>query len=128
MDDSFQPDVPIADVPSKDAPPETPASDQDSVDLAAIRDLVLAAHPDIVPDMVKGDSVAALLASVEPAREAYQRVSERFQAAATSTPASVPAGGSPAPVIDPARLPTAEKIRRGLQTLQSSMSRSHQES
>ena len=41
------------------------------VDLDAVRDLVLRAHPDVVPELVAGDSVAALLASVEPVRSAY---------------------------------------------------------
>ena len=43
-------------------------------DLTAVRDVVLRAHPDTVPELIAGESISALLASVEPAREAYRRV------------------------------------------------------
>ena len=44
------------------------------IDLGRVRELVLAAHPDVVPEMVQGTTFDELMASVEPAREAYQRV------------------------------------------------------
>lgn len=88
--------------------PVGPAGD----DLAAVRDLVVAAHPDVVPEMIGGASVAEIVASVTPAREAYRRVVET---AATSRAApSVPAGNAPPVAIDPEMLPPTEKIRRGL--------------
>lgn len=86
----------------------TPAGD----DLDAIRDLVLRAHPDVVPELIGGDTVEALLASVEPARVAWQRLADRIGAPVTVPP--VPAGGEPPVAIDPDRLSTGEKIRRGL--------------
>ena len=81
-------------------------------DLAAVRELILRAHPDVVPELVTGSTVAELTASVEAARAAYAGVVGR-QAPVVSTPPVVPAGGATV-VVDPAALPTGEKIRRGL--------------
>ncbi len=87
----------------------------EATDLVAIRELVLRAHPDVVPELIAGESVEALLASVGPAQAAFQRLAERFpQRPTPPSGPSVPAGGDrPAPV-DPERLPASEKIRRGL--------------
>lgn len=103
-------------------------------ELAKVRELVLKANPDVVPDLVRGSSVDELLASVEPARGAYQRIAEQVRGQAASTtvttepgatvnaqgettvvvqPPTVPAGGA-GNVIDPASIPPTEKIRRGL--------------
>ena len=84
-----------------------------SVDLDAVRALVLRAHPDVVPELVTGESVADLIASVEPARAAYARLAETL-AQVRSEAAPVPAGGGSPITVDPDRLPAAEKIRRGL--------------
>src|SRR5688500_15222522 len=81
-------------------------------ELSAVRELILRAHPDVVPELVAGATVAELTASVEAARAAYAGVVSR-QPAVVSTPPVVPAGGATV-VIDPADLPSAEKIRRGL--------------
>lgn len=83
-------------------------------DLEAIRDLVLKAHPDVVPELVQGDSIGAILASVEPAQSAYARLSTTFQPATLTPVPNVPAGGNPPIVIDLDRLPASEKIKRGL--------------
>ena len=97
---------------------ENPNSGGD--DLTAVRELVLRAHPDTVSELIAGDSISALLASVEPAREAYRRVLGTAQTAAGApAPAippvpTVPAGAAPALAVDPDRLPSTEKIRRGL--------------
>lgn len=91
---------------------EAPSTENPSPDLAAIRDLVLRAYPDVVPELVDGDTVDALLASVEPAQAAYQRLATLL--GQTSTPPTVPAGGQRPMVVDPDRLPASEKIRRGL--------------
>lgn len=86
-------------------------------ELAAIRDLVLRAHPDVVPELIAGDSIEALLASIPPAEAAFQRIAERFpQPAPPPPPPSVPAGGGQPALIDAERLPADEKIRRGLTT------------
>jgi hypothetical protein len=88
---------------------------QEMNDITAVREVVLSAYPDCVPELVQGDTVAELLASVEPARAVYARVAATVPTPvdAVSTPPPVPAGGSRA-VIDPGDLPAAEKVRRGI--------------
>lgn len=84
-------------------------------DLAAIRELALRAYPETVPELVGGESVAAILGSVEPAGAAYRRIAEGVAANAPAPVAPVvPAGSAPAVALDPERLPSVEKIRRGL--------------
>src|SRR5687768_4603345 len=85
-----------------------------AADVAAGRGGVLRAHPDVVPEMVRGVGVAAGLVSVGGARAAYQRVVETAGVAANGGPPNVPAGAVTRPADDPERLPAAEKIRRGL--------------
>jgi hypothetical protein len=103
-----------------------------SDDLTKVRELVLKAHPEVVPDLVQGSSVDELLASVEPARVAYQRVAEAVRAGGTgdggqktedggsgtekpevAQPPAVPAGGANN-VVDPSTLAPTTKIARGL--------------
>ena len=87
-------------------------------DLAAVRELALRAYPETVPEMVGGESVAALMQSLEPAAAAYQRIAAGVaagQSAAVVAPV-VPAGSAPAVAVDLERLPSVEKIRRGLAT------------
>ena len=54
-------------------------SQQPQGDLGKVRELVLKAHPDVVPDLVRGSSVDELIASVEPARGAYQRIADQVR-------------------------------------------------
>ena len=98
--------------------------------VAAVREVVLRAYPEVVPERVSGESVAALLASGEPAA-AYQRVmagvaARRADAAGTGAMADgappvapvapiVPAGSAAAVALDVAGLPPVEKIRRALE-------------
>jgi hypothetical protein len=98
---------------------EDPVSDETQIDLDAVRELVLRTHPDVVPELVTGDSVAALLASVEPARSAFERLTASWQERRPDAgdTAAVPAGGGAPIAVDPDRLPAAEKIRRGLSAL-----------
>jgi hypothetical protein len=81
-------------------------------DLASVRALILQAYPDVVPELVTGTTVAELTTSVEAARAAYAGVVSRQPVVVTAPPV-VPAGGATV-VVDPATLPAAEKIRRGL--------------
>jgi len=84
-------------------------------ELATVRELALRAHPDVVPELVGGSSVAEIVASVEPARAAYQRVAGAVSSRVPVPEAPVvPAGNAPAMAVDPDLLPAAEKIRRGL--------------
>lgn len=111
MDTTTQPSVDPEHVDQ--APGDATETDIDEPNhLDAIRQLVLRAHPDVVPELIAGESVETLLASVGPAREAYQRLASRI-GAPPAVPA-VPAGGDRPAVIDPDRLPSSEKIRRGL--------------
>jgi uncharacterized protein YwlG (UPF0340 family) len=103
-------------------------------DLGKVRDLVLKAHPDVVPDLITGNSVDELIASVEPARSAYQRIADQVRGSAAETtvtaesgatvnaegpttvvvqPPQVPAGGA-TNVVEPADLAPANKIARAL--------------
>jgi hypothetical protein len=95
---------------------ETNAIDKTDTELDAVRQVVLAAYPDSVPELIQGGSVPELLASIEPARAAYARVAETVAVAVEPVAAAapvVPAGGGSA-VIDPEALPAAEKVRRGI--------------
>ncbi len=89
-------------------------------DLAAVRELALRAHPDTVPELVGGTTVAEIMASLEPARAAYRRAAEHAggSAASVGDPSTrvppVPAGDAPRAAVDPDRLSAGEKIRRGL--------------
>lgn len=85
-------------------------------ELDAVRAVVLAAYPDSVAELIRGETVPELLASIEPARAAYARVAESVAVAIEPVVASapvVPAGGGSA-VVDPSALPAAEKVRRGI--------------
>ena len=91
-----------------------------AADLGRVRELVLQAHPDVVPDLVRGASLDELLASVEPARTAYQQIAERVRGgsagapnAGVPTPPAVPAGGTRI-TADPSGLTPVTKIARAL--------------
>ena len=84
-------------------------------DLSAVRELALRAYPETVPELVGGESVAAILGSLEPAAAAYRRIAEGVAANQQAPVAPVvPAGSAPPVAFDPERLPSVEKIRRGL--------------
>ncbi|MBA2775676.1 MAG: hypothetical protein H0U31_02970 [Chloroflexia bacterium] len=89
---------------------------QDTLD--RVRELVLRAHPEVAPELVRGESLSELLASVEPAQQAYADLAARLHVDSPVTAAQptiqAPAGGfGPAP-MDLDRIPTAEKLRRGI--------------
>ena len=93
------------------------ASAMNAEELAAVRELALRAYPETVPELVGGESVAALLRSLEPASAAYRRIAEGVAAHAPTAPVPiVPAGSAPSISVDPEQLPSVEKIRRGLAT------------
>ena len=82
---------------------EQGAAGGDATELERVRDLVLQAHPDVVPDLVRGDSLDALLASVEPARTAYQQIAERVRGTGD--------GRSTTAILTPPAVPAAEPKR-----------------
>lgn len=106
------------DEPVIDPASATPAGDEQEV-LDRVRDLVLQAHREVVPELIAGASLTDLLASIEPARQAYANLANRIQAGqapVADAPAvpPVPAGGTgPAP-LDLDRMPASEKLRRGI--------------
>ncbi len=85
-------------------------------ELTALRAALLRAYPRAVPELVGGGSVGEMLASLEGAMAAWDRVAAAVAGATASVerPPVVPAGAAPAAAIDPERLPATEKIRRGL--------------
>ena len=85
--------------------PPIAESQQPPADLGKVRELVLKAHPDVVPDLVRGSSVDELIASVEPARSAYQRVADQVR---TETVAAGEVEGGRSDVTSDARLPTSD--------------------
>jgi hypothetical protein len=80
-------------------------------DVEQIMELVKRAYPDIVPEVLVGDSVDALLASVPAAREAYARVMASLREQA---PAAVPSGSGRRPPLDVESLSPESKIRVGI--------------
>lgn len=74
-------------------------------DINAVRDLILGLHPSIVPELISGDSVSTLIASIAPAQQAYANIVSKMH---------LPAGGNPIISFDDDSLTTDEKIRRGL--------------
>ncbi len=81
--------------PDETLPPATsepaPPGDLTPEQLAQLRDTLIAAHPQAVPELIAGDSFAALLASVGPARAAYARM---IEAATRGDTSGIPRGGS----------------------------------
>ena len=93
-----------------DIPTENPQEPElEATDLDRVRELILASHTDIVPELVQGESIADLVGSINSAREAYSRI-----AASAPKTVTIPAGGNAPVSFDADALPTSEKIRRGL--------------
>jgi hypothetical protein len=61
-----------------------------AVELTQVRDLIIAAHPDVVPEMITGTSFDELMTSIQPARDAYQRIASQ-----TLRPAAPPVAAQP---------------------------------
>jgi hypothetical protein len=105
-------EISLPPTPEPESPPDAPGGGA-MAELDAVRELVLRAHRDVVPELVAGDSVAGILASVAPARAAYARLAEGWAGPAPRA-VPVPAGGGAPLPTDPSLLPASEKIRRGL--------------
>ncbi len=89
--------------------PQEPEVDE----LTQVRSLILDSHPDIVPELIAGETIPDLVASIATARAAYARVIAG-QPQQLPLPLQIPAGGNTPLVVDTDSLPTGEKIRRGL--------------
>lgn len=95
---------------SETTPTPSPEAPAPPSDIEQVRQLILATHTDIVPDLVQGTSVTELVASIQHAREAYSNV----LASAPAPTVTIPAGGNTPVTFDLDALPTSEKLRRGL--------------
>lgn len=94
-----------------DAPAEQTAPDEAEL----LRDLVLRAHPDVVPELVQGATVQELLASLPLARAAWTNALERARQVMTPAETAIPAGGTVrTTTLDPAGLSPLAKIRAGM--------------
>lgn len=98
--------APAGQQPAAETPPPLTAAE-----LAIIRDLTIRANPDAVPELITGDSVTEIAASVETAKAAYSRLTEQLRAQRGPT---VPAGGAPAPTVDISTLSPAQLIQRAV--------------
>lgn len=92
-------DLPLA--ASEDVVAEVLATEE----ISAVRELIVKLHPAIVPELITGDSIEALISSIEPAQDAYKRVISGV---------NIPAGGNAPVSLDVEALPTFDKIRRGI--------------
>ncbi len=91
---------------TNESPAETPEA------TVSLRELVLKAYPDVVPELLTGETVGEMLASLPAAQEAYGRIVE---AAKSAQPEPVPAvGGGRQFPMDVSTMSPALKIREGL--------------
>lgn len=102
----------VIDPIDQETEPSTPTS---ATHLEQVRDLVLRAYPEVVPELVTGATIDELFASVEPASAAYRNLVTRLESVRPQEePARVPAGTITPVVVNLDALSPAEKVRRGL--------------
>lgn len=82
-------------------------------DTARYRDLVVRAEPAVPPELIAGDTIAAIDDSLAAARTTVGRVRSHLEA--QSQAARVPAGAPPRSAPDLSALSPEQKIRLGLQ-------------
>ncbi len=84
-------------------------------EIATLRAVLREAHPDAVEELIAGETIAELLASLAPAREAYGRLIARLERQEGKPPQApqVPAGGTSAKV-DLDSLTADGLIKRGV--------------
>ncbi|HRA33015.1 MAG: hypothetical protein V9F06_01460 [Thermomicrobiales bacterium] len=84
-------------------------------DAALLRDLIVQANPDVIPELVQGASLREMLDSLPAARAAFARVAE--VTAATTTP-PVPSGNViRSRELNLADLGPAAKVRAGIDAI-----------
>jgi hypothetical protein len=122
-DGANQPEAPDPDEATLPNAPETadtadtPDTPDTPDELALARELVLRAHPEVVEELIGGNSLAELLASVPAAQAAFARVAATTRAAATreATRPAVPGGGAVRSAgVNVEGLGPLAKIRAGL--------------
>jgi hypothetical protein len=82
--------------------------------LARYREALLAAEPDLPPDLVRGESLEELDASMAAARSAVAEIRERLTSDGASAERGFPVGAPARTGPTTAGLSASEKIRRGL--------------
>lgn len=104
-------------------------------DITALRDKVAELVPDIIPELLKTDSLANFMASIEESQKLFAKYAAAGTAATPATPAAatnpatppVTPTPPPAPVVpaggvqfseDLSKLPAFELIKRGLKARQ----------
>ena len=85
-------------------------------EIGALREVLRQAHPDAVGELIAGETIAELLASLAPAREAYGRLVARLEQQEARAPQvpHVPAWGTSV-AIDLDGLTADGLIKRGLE-------------
>lgn len=84
-------------------------------DAGILRELVLQAHRDVVPEMVQGTTLQELLASLPAAQDAWRNALERLRQGEPGAAPPVPAGASVrSATSDPDALSPLAKIRAGM--------------
>jgi chromosome segregation ATPase len=86
--------------------------DAEAATVAKYREALLAAHPDIPQDLIQGDSISDLYASVEKAKATVEAVKATMQAEAAAT--KVPAGAPTRGAISTEGMSPREKIAAGI--------------
>jgi DNA repair exonuclease SbcCD ATPase subunit len=89
----------------------TAAQDQARSTATKYRDAILAVAPEVPADLVRGDSIEEIEASLAQARQIVSRLREHLEA---QTPAPVPAGAPPRTRQEFSDLSPQEKIALGL--------------
>lgn len=100
-------------------------------DITALRDKVAELVPDIIPELLKTDSLANFMASIEESQKLFAKYAAAGTAATPATPAAATNPTTPpvtpAPVVpaggvqfseDLSKLPAFELIKRGLKARQ----------
>lgn len=75
-----------------------------------LRATLAEAHPEAIPQLIDGETIGEMVASIATAKAAYQRVAEQ---AKTAVPVAAGGGGRPVSA-DPAKLSPLAKISMGL--------------
>lgn len=83
--------------------------------LARYRDAILAQEPDLPPDLISGESLEELDASLDAARSAVAGIRARLAEAASRVERGFPVGAPARAATSRVGMSAAEKIRRGLE-------------
>jgi septal ring factor EnvC (AmiA/AmiB activator) len=89
------------------------AAERERADAARYREVVLSSDPSLPVELIDGDTIEAVDASVEAARAMVGRIRTHLEAQSKST--RVPAGAPPRSAPDFSAMTPQEKIRYGLE-------------